>query len=186
MPNPGRRGAQPKDDPEPPLFVRSFIDFFGDIGPRWGLPADACRIHAYLYLAGAPVSCGELAGKLLLDQAALEAGLGFLRDFKMIQPHSSDGWRTGSDPWDMLVGALEERRRRELAPALATLRACRSQALTGDGTDKAMGERIGRLVALVEDLEAIDAQARRLPSGLVRGLVTLSGRAARLVGRKRV
>jgi hypothetical protein len=33
-----------------------FVDYFGELGPLWGLPSDACRVHAYLYLVARPAA----------------------------------------------------------------------------------------------------------------------------------
>jgi hypothetical protein len=87
------------------------------------------------------------------------------------------------EPWDMLLSGLEERRRREIGPALATLRDCHRAALDDSANDRGMSLRISRLLTLVEDLAALDGQARRLSPRLLRGIVGMSGRAARLADR---
>jgi DNA-binding transcriptional regulator GbsR (MarR family) len=159
-----------------------FIDYFGELGPRWGLPSDACRVHAHLYLVARPAAPEEITATLPIDAASLAQAVMFLTDYGLIAPVARGGWRTSSDPWDMLVRGLDERRRRELPVALATLRECHREALA-DTTRRPLAGQIGKLLALVEDLAALDAQAQRFSPQLVRGLVGVSGRAARFIDR---
>jgi DNA-binding transcriptional regulator GbsR (MarR family) len=163
--------------------VRNFVEYFGALGPRWGLDADACRVHAWLYLVGRPVSGQEMAQALGLEEACVSVALVYLADFRMVEQTSPSLWRTGGDPWDMLLSGLEERRRREIGPALDTLRECQRAAVEDSASDPGMSQRISRLLMLVEDLAALDGQARRLSPQFLRGIVGMSGRAARLVDR---
>jgi len=162
--------------------MRDFVAFFGDLGPRWGLEADPCRVHAYLYLVGRPTSEDDIAGALDLDGAAVTAALAYLDRWRMVQAAGPSRWQVGGDPWDMLMAALEARRRDEIAPALASLRACHTTALR-DQVDPAVRHRIGAVLELAEDLAAIDTQARRLSPQFMRQIVGLSSRAARFMDR---
>jgi DNA-binding transcriptional regulator GbsR (MarR family) len=159
--------------------VTTFVDYFGELGPRWGLPADACRAHAFLYLAGGPVAEADIAEGAGLAPDAATTALAFLADYKMITPAGEGAWTTGGDPWDIMMGGLRERRRREIGPALAKLRDCHRRARE-DSQGRAVALRIGRMLSLAEDLAAIDAQAARLSPSMLKGLVGLSSRAARL------
>ncbi len=162
--------------------VHSFVEYFAALGPRWGLDADACRVHAYLYLLGRAAADQEIASALGFDGIRVNAALAYLAEFRMIDQTGSL-WLTGGDPWDMLVRGLEERRRREIGPALSTLRTSYRTAADDASGDPGIQLRIGKLLTLVEDLAALDGQARRLPPALLRGIVGMSGRAARLVDR---
>lgn len=169
--------------PPPAPAVQSFVEYFGALGPRWGLDADACRVHAFLYLLGRPASDREIAPALGLDEAHLGEALSYLAGYRMVDQTGPSLWQTGGDPWDMLLSGLEERRRREIGPALTTLRDCHRAALDDSASDRSISLRIGKLLTLVEDLAALDNQARRLSPQFVRGIVGISGRAARLVDR---
>jgi DNA-binding transcriptional regulator GbsR (MarR family) len=158
------------------------MDFLGELGQRWGLPAESCRVHGYLYLVARPVADAELGDALGLGKAALRDALAWLTDYRLIQ-RSGDAWRTDSDPWQLMLRALEERRRREVTPALTLLRDCHQAALVEAGRDRLVGLQIGKLFTLAEDLAAIDTQARRLSPRTLRRLVGLGGRAARLIDR---
>ena len=169
------------DGPAP--AVQHFVDYFGELGPRWGLPADACRVHAYLYLVAAPVTEARIRTTLLLDAEQLTAALAFLIDYRMAERLGVARWRTSGDPWDMLLRGLEQRRRRELPAALSTLRDCHREALADGSGGRSTAAQIGKMLSLVEDLAAIDTQARRLSPRVLKGLVGVSGRAARFMDR---
>src|SRR5262249_45207601 len=142
--------------------MRRLIDFLGELGPRWGLPPGACRLHGYLYLVARPATEVDLVAAAGLADGGLADALAWLSDYGLIERTPAGAWRTESDPWELMMRALEERRRREIAPALALLRDCRHAALAEAGRDRAVALQIDKLLALAEDLAAIDMQARRL------------------------
>lgn len=163
--------------------VRRFVDFFGELGPRWGLPVQACRVHALLYAQAKPCGEAEMAGMLSLEQGALQQALEFLHDYEMIARAGDKSWRTSTDPWDAMFGGLEARWKREIPAALAVLRDCRAQAQNEGIAARMPGLQIGKMFALVEDLAALDRQAQRFSPQALRSLLTMSGRAARFVDR---
>ncbi len=163
--------------------IGHFVDLFGEIGPRWGLPAQACRAHAFLYVQARPCSEPDIAAALGLDESALKEALAFLIDHRMIATAGPGLWRTSTDPWHALFDGLEARRQRELPPALARLRQCQTQARTEGGASRLAALQIAKMLRLVEDLAAIDQQAQRFSPQTLRGLLTMSGRAARFMER---
>jgi DNA-binding transcriptional regulator GbsR (MarR family) len=152
------------------------------LGPRWGLPAAPCRVHGYLYLVGRPVADVELEQVLEMESPGLRDALAWLTDYRLIVQEGV-GWRTETDPWDLMMRALEERRARELAPALNVLRECHTAMLPDAQRDRKVVRQIEKLLGLVEDIAAIDIQARRLSPGTLRNLVGIGGRAARFIDR---
>lgn len=163
--------------------MRRLIDFLGELGPRWGLPAAACRVHGYLYLVARPATEADLAAAVDLADGVLPEALTWLADYGLVERAPSDRWRTESDPWELVMRALEERRRREVAPALDLLRDCQRAALAEKGRERAVAMQIGKLLALAEDLAAIDMQARRLSPRALRQMIGIGGRAARFLDR---
>jgi len=154
------------------------IAWLGQVGPRWGLPADACRVHGHLYLTASAASEAELSTTLGMSQADVGEALAWLADRNLAQPDGSGRWRTGADPWELVTTALEHRRAQELRPALDLLRTSRRDA----ARDPILARQIARLLQLVEDIAAIDAQARRLSPATLRTLLGAGGRVARLFG----
>ena len=161
--------------------VRRFVDYFGELGPRWGLPANACRVHAYLYVKAKPVDEKSLASVLHMDAPTLADAMEFLSEYRMVSKTPPSTWQVSGDPWEMLIAGLNERRQRELPDALATLQQCRVDAIAGPTSDRVAANQISKMLQLVESLGALDSQVRRLPPSLLRGIVSISGRAARIM-----
>jgi DNA-binding transcriptional regulator GbsR (MarR family) len=159
------------------------VDFLGDLGSRWGLPAQACRVHGYLYLVAKPLTEADLRAALGTSEAALGEALTWLAEFKLIKREGPDAWQTGSDPWELMLRALEERQRREVGPALDLLRDCRREALAEGRHQQKTVLQIDKLVSLVEDLTSISKQTQRLSSSTIRQMVGLGGLAARALDR---
>ncbi len=166
-----------------PKAMGQVIEFLGELGARWGLPVEGCRVHGYLYLVAREVSETELTAKLGLDKATIKSAIAWLGEFGLVERTNKNAWRTDSDPWELVMRALEVRRRHEAEPALATLRDCYRATQTDKGTEPAVRAQIGKLVALAEDVAAIDMQARRFSPATLRKIVRLGGNAARLIDR---
>jgi DNA-binding transcriptional ArsR family regulator len=124
-----------------------------------------------------------LRDALELDDIALKDALAWLADYRLVERDRTGAWRTDSDPWELMMRALEQRRQREIAPALDLLRDCQRAALAEGGRDRAVASQIGKLLALAEDLAAIDMQARRLSPRALRQMIGIGGRAARFMDR---
>jgi DNA-binding transcriptional regulator GbsR (MarR family) len=163
--------------------VHQVVDFLGDVGARWGLPAEACRVHGYFYLIARPAAAGEVREALKLGEKTLDDTLAWLADYRLIERTKSGAWRTDSDPWELMMRALEERQRREIGPALELLRASARAAPLDNARQRTVATQIGRLLRLVEDLSAIGRQTQRLSSSTVRQMVGLGGFAARMLDR---
>jgi DNA-binding transcriptional regulator GbsR (MarR family) len=159
------------------------VEFLGDLGPRWGLPADACRVHGYLYLVARPIAEAELRASLQLSEPVLAQALAWLLEYRLVEPARGNAWRTGGDPWELMMRALQERQRREVGPALDLLRDCRRAALAEAGPSRAVVARIDKLLRLAEDIAAINRHAERLSPATVRQMVGLGGLAARILDR---
>lgn len=162
--------------------MRRFIDYLAELGPRWVLPACACRVHGYLYAIAEPATESDLRSALDLKAPELAEALAWLSDFRLTTC-ANGAWRTNTDPWELLLRGLEERRRREIDPALELLRGCQRDMAANDADGKTASAQIAKMIALVEDLAAIDMQARRLSSQTLRRLVGLGGRVGRLISR---
>jgi DNA-binding transcriptional regulator GbsR (MarR family) len=160
--------------------IGKFVDAFGELGAAWGLPRDACRVHALLYLSPGGCGRGHIAEALELSPADVSGALSFLCDYQLAWTQDEDVFSAHDDPWDALLTGLAQRRARDLPAMRATLMACREEAaITGNGAAFEVAQ-INKMIDLVSDLSALHAQAFRFPSRFLRGMIGLSGRAARL------
>ncbi len=167
-----------------PNATRRLLDYLAELGPRWGLPAIPCRVHGYMYLEARAVSEAELCRAAGIDVPELQDAIRWLIDFRLAEQTAPGVWRTNSDPWTLMLHALEERRKREFGPALDLLRECRRESLHEGRNGGNVSLQIGKLLALVEDLAAIDMQASRLSPESLRQFIRIGGRAARFLDRR--
>lgn len=159
--------------------VERLLDWLAEVGPRWGVPGEACRAHGFLYLRGRSAGRDEIAAGSGLGPGEVEAALDWLDRHRLASADAAGRWSTGSDPWEIVMAALAVRRDQELGPARAVLDRSRADA----AADAELAHRIDRLRGLVDDIAAIDAQAQRLSPATLRRLLGAGGTAARLLGR---
>ena len=163
--------------------MRNFVDYFGELGPRWGLSAQTCRVHAFLYLVGRPIPDEAIKNALGIDAEDASLALADLAQWGMARRTDDGFWDGSGDPWALLLAGLEERRRRELQPAIDMLNVCIAEAQQDRETPRRVTMRFADLLRLVEDLAAIDFQARRFSPRLLRQFVGIGGTAARALDR---
>ena len=161
--------------------MQAVIDHLRDLGPRWGIARETCAAHAVLYLVGRPVAASDLAQYLGLDQPAAEAAIEDLVGWGMAHWTPAGLVGASGEPWDLLFAALEERRRREIEPALKILAAA-ARSAESDGTPRRTTLKIHALLGLVRDLSTIGDRVGQLSSSTLARLVNLGGRVARILG----
>lgn len=154
------------------------VTWLGEVGQRWGLPEIACRIHAVLYLTAKPMPPSAFPELLGLSAADTAEALDWLEVNGLIEAGPS-GWRTGVDPWVLMMQTLETRRAQEVGQARTVIDQWRRER---HRQDPLVSRQAERLFALVEDIAAIDAGTRGLSASTTRRLIGLGGRAARLFG----
>jgi len=157
----------------------AIIDWLGTLGPRWGLPGEACRVHGLLFLIARPLSASEIVVALAMDELAVQEALTWLSEDRLAVQGPA-GWSTQADPWMLVMQALEVRREREMATAQSVHEAWERSR---QGEDPIVERQARRLFDLVKDVASIEAGARRLSPGTMRTLIGIGGRAARLAGR---
>jgi DNA-binding transcriptional regulator GbsR (MarR family) len=163
--------------------VKEFISYFSELGPRWGLNADTCLVHALLYLSGSSLTKEEIKAACDLTDREANAAVTDLLQWKVASETERGIRINGGEPVDLMFSALEERGRREIQQALELLRSCESKALKDDEIPDVAAKKISAMLKLVEDLAALDSQSRRITSRPFSRLVGFGGRTARLVNR---
>ena len=144
-----------------------------------GLPRHACRLHAYLYLKAVPTKPSDAQNILDLQVPDIDTALAFLTDYKLAWSHDGVHYQTHLDPWEAMMNGLDQRRGRDLPIMKSTLADLYNQLTPLAGIE---ARQIEKMIKLVDDLSAIHAQAFRASPRFLRGVIGLSGRAARFIG----
>ncbi len=162
--------------------MQSVVDYFEELGPRWGLEPKSCAVHALLYLLGRPINADEVADFLDLDRETSKRAVDDLIGWGVVE-HASDGtvWTSG-EPWDLLFAGIEERRKREIEPALKAIGKAADLAVQ-DSTPRSTALRISKLHELLQDLSALSNQVGRLQSTTLKRFVHFGGQFSKLLGR---
>jgi DNA-binding transcriptional regulator GbsR (MarR family) len=161
--------------------MRSVIAHFAELGPRWGLKSETCAAHVLLYLMARPMTRTEVAAALEWDEQKADAAIDDLIGWRMARRMRDGIVATGGKPWDLLFAAFEERRRREIEPAVQVL-AQATRAAGTDGTPRETRQRIRDLHELASDLSTLAERVGQFSSTTLTRLVGLGGRFARIIG----
>ena len=161
--------------------MQNVVAHFAELGPRWGLKSETCAAHVFIYLVGRPMTCADIAACLGWDEVTAQAAIDDLVGWRMAQ-RTGDGFiSTSGKPWDLLSAAFEERRRREIEPALRVL-ADAAKAAARDGTPPGAARRIRSLLDLARDLSTIAQRVGQLSSTTMTRLLSIGGRVSRIIG----
>jgi DNA-binding transcriptional regulator GbsR (MarR family) len=167
---------------------KKFILHWGEMGTRWGINRTVAQIHALLYLSPTPLTAEEIARTLAVARSNVSTSLRELQSWGIVRVvhvlgDRRDHFEALADVWEMFRIILEERKRREIDPTLAMLRA--SVAEVGKSSGDAHTRE--RLAAMLEFLEAVAAgyeQFRGLSADALRNLIRMRARWKVIVGGK--
>jgi DNA-binding transcriptional regulator GbsR (MarR family) len=86
------------------------------------------------------------------------------------------------DVWEMFNIVVEERKRREVDPTLAMLRASVAELESSGSTDTYTRERLREMLDFFETMTSFYAEIRRLPAGTLRQAARLRGKVRKVLG----
>jgi DNA-binding transcriptional regulator GbsR (MarR family) len=115
-----------------------FVSSWGAIATAWGINRSMAQIHAALMAASEPLTTDDLMDQLDISRGNANTNLRDLVDWGLIRQVVVRGERkqffeAEKDPWKVFCTIARERKRRELEPALDTLRD--AAAMTAPLTD---------------------------------------------------
>ena len=136
-----------------------FIDSWGEMGPKWGIPRTMAQIHALLMISHDPLSTDDVMRELGVSRGNANMSLRSLVDWGLIRRVSVRGdrkeyFQSEKDVWNMFCRIARERKKREIEPVIATMQEC----LALVGKDKASAhfrERLDPLLDLVKTLDYV-------------------------------
>ena len=165
-----------------PVMTR-FILHWGEMGSRWGVNRTVAQIHALLYLAPGPLPADEIAETLNVARSNVSTSLKDLQTWGLVSvahvmSDRRDHFATRSDPWDMLVTIMEQRKRRELEPTLNFLRECARELQDDRVTPKETKARIESMLGLLTSITTWFDQMLALPRATVMTLMKLGAKIA--------
>ena len=167
-----------------------FIVHWGEMGARWGINRTVAQIHALLYVSRAPLTAEEIAQALSVARSNVSNSLRELQSWGVVTVthvlgDRRDRFQTFSDVWEMFRTILDERKRREVDPAVEHLRECVVESGQSKETDGYVTDRLRELLDFFETMTAWYDQVHRLPRSTVQKVIRLGQRITGLLEKVR-
>lgn len=168
-----------------PLMTR-FVLHWGEMGSRWGVNRTVAQIQALLYLAPGPVAADEIAETLNVARSNVSTSLKELQGWGLVTVthvlgDRRDQFVARTDPWDMLVTIMAQRKRREIEPTLHVLRECVEELAKDRDTPKEARARIEAMHGFLTNLTTWFDQMMALPKTTALTLMKLGAKIANFV-----
>jgi DNA-binding transcriptional regulator GbsR (MarR family) len=108
----------------------AFVRRWGEMAGYWGINRTMAEIHALLYATTRPLCTDDIMEQLQVSRGNASMNLRSLVDWGLIERTHLRGDRKEyflcrTDVWQMFETIMLERRRREVAPIIETIRQCR-------------------------------------------------------------
>ena len=146
---------------------QEFIELWGDMGARWGVPRSMTELHALLYIIGAPMNTDEIMKQLSISRGNASMTLRTLLDWGIItRTHRPDDRKdyyiAEQDVWKLFATVARARKRRELEPLAARLKSL-SLKSNADSTSDGVAHR-ERIESMLQFIIQFDGLSERFLS----------------------
>jgi len=138
-----------------------FILEWGRMSSSWGINRTMAQIHALLFVTGVPLEVNEIMERLQISRGNASMNLRELMDWGIVRRFRRPGDRkdtyiSETDPYQMFIRVVRERKRREIDPTADAIRECLQRVPTkGDsGQAQTMHERLSALLEIFDLLDA--------------------------------
>jgi DNA-binding transcriptional regulator GbsR (MarR family) len=167
--------------------AKRFILQWGEMSAQWGISRSMAQIHALLYLSAYPLTAEEITEKLGLARSNVSTSLRELRAWGIVKlvhklGDRRDHFECGQDAWQMLLEILEQRKRREIDPAIEILQECLKDAEKSGTEDARTRKRMGELLDLLSSMASFYDEMVKLPPFAKKNLLKLGGKIKKLAG----
>lgn len=144
--------------------LEKFIVHWGEMGAKWGINRSVAQIQALIYISGRALPADEIADTLSIARSNVSTGLKELQAWGLVRSTQQlgdrrDHFETFTDVWEAFRVILRERKRREIEPTIAVLRACAEEAKIASA--KVPDDAVERLQAMLTFLELADSWGER-------------------------
>src|SRR5580658_5583532 len=118
--------AGPQDDPVSEAQDR-FILEWGRMSSSWGINRTMAQIHALLFVTGESLEVNDIMDRLQISRGNASMNLRELMDWGIVRRFRCPGDRkdvyvSDTDPYQMFLRVVRERKRRELDPTADAIR----------------------------------------------------------------
>lgn len=159
---------------------QKFILHWGEMGTRWGINRTVAQIHSLLYLSPKPLHAEEIAETLGVARSNVSNSLRELQGWGIVRVTHQLGDRRDhfealKDVWEMFRIIVEQRKRREIDPALQMLRECIADIKAGAG-DAYTRERVEAMLEFMTTMTGLYEEVKALSPNTLKALAKLRGK----------
>lgn len=138
-----------------------FILEWGRMSSSWGINRTMAQIHALLFVTGIPLEVNDIMERLQISRGNASMNLRELMDWGIVRRFRRPGDRkdtyiSETDPYQMFIRVVRERKRREIDPTTDAIRECLQRIPSDDPSGQAETMKV-RLQALLEIFDLLDA-----------------------------
>ena len=166
---------------------QKFILHWGEMGARWGINRTVAQIHALLFLSDRPLHAEDIATMLDVARSNVSNSLRELQGWGIvkithIRGDRRDHFESMKDVWEMFRIIVDERKKREADPTLATLREAVAETRKPGAADAYTRERLADMLQFFELMTTWCEQTRKLPTPAIIRMVKMGNKLARILG----
>ncbi len=146
--------------------TQKFIIHWGEMGSRWGINRTVAQIHALLYISPEPLTAEDVSDTLGVARSTVSTGLRELQSWGIVKVVHAlgdrrDHFEVMGDVWEMFRVVLDERKRRELDPALNVLRETVAELEQDNPDDLITQEKMAEMLDFFETVSILYEQANK-------------------------
>ena len=166
---------------------QKFVLHWGEMGTRWGINRTVAQIHALLYISPEPLHAEQIVQALGVARSNVSTSLKELQGWGIVKRvhvmgDSRDHFESMKEVWEMFRVVLDERKKREIDPTLAMLRACVAEAEKSKETDAYTETKLRELADFFDTTTAWYEQIRQWPTGALTKFVKAGDKIRKLLG----
>lgn len=169
-------------------FIRNFVLHWGELGAKWGINRTVAQIHAYLFISEKPRNAEEICQALGVARSNASNSLKELQNWGIVKVVHLPGDRRDhfvsmTDVYDMFRVIAEERKRREVDPALRMLRECGEQAAAAKSREDLYAqEKLDELREFFETFCDFYEKMNRLPTKAAVKVLRMGEKVIKMLG----
>lgn len=155
--------STPFTNPASPLLAAQdqFILEWGRMSSSWGINRTMAQIHALLFVTAQPLEVNEIMDRLQISRGNASMNLRELMDWGVVRRFRQPGDRkdtyiTETDPYQMFIRIVKERKRREIDPTAEAIAEVIAKLPERSTEPEVQSLRV-RLIALLELFDLVDA-----------------------------
>jgi DNA-binding transcriptional regulator GbsR (MarR family) len=173
--------------PELNPVARKFVLHWGELGARWGINRTVAQVHALLFVSERPLNAEQIQELLGVARSNVSTSLRELQGWGIVRVvhvmgDRRDYFESMQDVWELFRQVLEERKRREVDPAMAMLRECVAESRKGGAAEAHARQKLTELLNFFETTTAWYEQLRKMPTNALMKFVSLGDKVRKALG----